>query len=86
MSGAAANNPSLSAKSIACAWFGYQRKHVVRKFAVGWQIQGQARRSYRFNWKRKALALGAYPNDSLEKARAHQAAPRLLAADLDPSL
>jgi hypothetical protein len=35
MSGAAANNPSLSARSIACARFKCERKHVVRKFAIG---------------------------------------------------
>jgi phospholipid/cholesterol/gamma-HCH transport system ATP-binding protein len=29
MSGAAANNPSLSAKSITCAWLRCQRKHVA---------------------------------------------------------
>jgi hypothetical protein len=45
------------------------------------------RYNYRFNGKQKTLALGTYPDVSLEKARArHQAARRLLAAGVDPSV
>src|ERR1700684_4414640 len=49
MSGAAANNPSLSAKSITCACCKCERKHVVRKIAIGGQCQGPARRRDRCN-------------------------------------
>jgi hypothetical protein len=45
------------------------------------------RYNYRFNGKQKTLSLGTYPDVSLEKARVHhQAARRLLAAGVDPSL
>lgn len=44
------------------------------------------RYSYRFKGKQKTLALGTYPEVSLEKARVrHQAARHLLAAGTDPS-
>jgi hypothetical protein len=45
------------------------------------------RYNYRFNGKYKTLALGIYPAVSLGMARVrHQAARRLLASGMDPSL
>ncbi len=45
------------------------------------------RYNYRFNGQQKTLALGTYSDVSLKKARArHQAARRVLAAGVDPSL
>lgn len=44
------------------------------------------RYDYRFEGKRKTLALGVYPDVSLRKARErHQEARGLLASDIDPS-
>jgi hypothetical protein len=45
------------------------------------------RYKYRFDGKQKTLALGIYPDVSLEKARGrHWAARHLLASGVDPSL
>ncbi|MGQ0835543.1 MAG: Arm DNA-binding domain-containing protein [Gammaproteobacteria bacterium] len=45
------------------------------------------RYNYRFNGKQKTLALGVYPDVSLDKARArHQEARRQLADGIDPSI
>jgi Arm DNA-binding domain len=45
------------------------------------------RYNYRFNKKQKTLALGVYPDVSLEKARVrHRAAQHILAAGTDPAL
>ena len=45
------------------------------------------RYNYRFNGQQKTIALGVYPDVSLQKARArHEEARRLLAAGVDPSL
>jgi len=45
------------------------------------------RYDYSFDGKRKTLALGVYPDVSLQQARArHQEARRLLAKAMDPSL
>jgi hypothetical protein len=44
------------------------------------------RMNYRFNDKRKTLALGVYPDVSLAEARTkRQAARKLLASDVDPN-
>jgi len=44
------------------------------------------RYNYRFDGKQKTIALGIYPDVSLDQARArHQAARRLLAAGVDPA-
>jgi hypothetical protein len=98
---AAANAPELTAvgtkgrrRRVPREPGGIQPVRQARKFSYGGGLYllvaptgGRYwRYNYRFDKKQKTLALGAYPDVSLDKARArHREAKRLLSAGIDPS-